>query len=287
MNFSVVRALNLGVISAIFFVAGTSYAQNSAQSAGQSVTSQPAPQRWSGSLTLGRTNSLYNLKDGSEYSSWDISASASYILNNKLSLGLVVDASEDIKSPEYSDFSRLSLSLRNNSIYKNRYGKLSLTGSLGLPVSKTQRYSSLISSLGASTRFGLDSAVLFSEKFSMGLGLSLTRNIHTYETALNGSVNTQYSSVQSLDFGYSFNAQWSASASLIHLNTLSYKGTLKEFYGHSQELSYAATEKISLALGHQLGAPALSVWNAEGSEYNFKLLDDQNSYVYGSLTMTF
>lgn len=250
--------------------------------------SQQKPSAWSGSLTIGRSNSLYNYQDGTEETSNDYSASLGYKLTENWKASALVKYSQDAKNSENDDFAGASLSFsRAGTDVWNKRLKLTPSISLGIPVSKAQKFASLQTSIGAGIRAAVNSDYLFSEKMSLSFGAAVTRNLHTYDTAKSGRVNNQYSSTQRIEAGWAFTEKLSVSALVVHYNTLSYQNTLREFYMHNEEIAYSVNDNWSVALGHQLGGPSFSVWTDSQQDYNFLLTDDSASYVYGSLTYAF
>jgi hypothetical protein len=253
----------------------------------QAPATAKAAKAWISAVSISRSNSLYDQKNGTEQASWDLSASTRYKWNKDWSSAVLLEGSQDLMDETASDWSRLQLSTRRAGIPLGSSWKSMVNANLGLPISRVQKAATLKASVGLSGRADLNSKSAFDDRFSFAGLLSFTRNIHDFETAKSGSVNTQYSSVQGIETGWSFTEKTSISLSLSHINTWTYQGTMKEYYSHSQELGYQASPMVGLALGHQYGAPFASVWSTRGDSYNFQIIDEDNSYVYGSMTLSF
>jgi len=257
------------------------------KSTAQAIASPKTVKAWSGTVSVSRSNSLYDQKNGTEQSSWDLSASTRFKWNKDWSSALLLEGSQDLMDETASDWSRFQVSTRRAGISLGRSWKSMINGNFGLPISRAQKAATLKANVGLSARADLNSAAAFDDRFSFAGLLSVTRSIHDFETAKNGAVNTQYSSVQGIETGWSFTEKTSISVSLSHINTWTYQGTMKEYYSHSQELGYQASPRVGLAVGHQYGAPYASVWSTRGDSYNFQVIDENNSYVYGTVTLSF
>lgn len=258
------------------------------QSVTTSVKAQPSQtqKKLTNSLNVSRSNSLYDKEDGSEQASWNFSVSSRYQINAQYSAGVVIEAFHDIKDETQSDFSRAQLNLRRHGLDTKYVG---FTGNLnlGLPVSKGQNLASLRSSLGLGLRGDLKPEVHFSEKLSSSFSLGLTRNIHEFETGANGQVNTAYIFSQSIGAGWALTEKWSLSADLAYIMTESYQGLRKELYSHSQSLGFKQNELIAYSLTHSFGGPGISIYQPDGRSLEFELTDEDNSFVSGTVTVTF
>jgi len=268
--------------------ATTAPAQQTATTTAPAAALSPAKptKNLSASVSLARTNSLNNYQDGSEQASWDSTFLASYKLSQNYSVTGLIERSDDIKNSDNSDWQSASIRLSHAaiSIFDNNM-TVAPRLSMGLPISKAQRLASFQTSLGLSARLAANSDKLFSKKLSLSTGWGISRSIHQYDTAKSGAVNNQYSSTQDLVVGWSFTEDLGLSLEVVHYNYWSYQGTMKEFYSHNQELSYAIDPQFSVAIGHSLGRR--TVWNSDSSSYEYKLIDEDDSLVYGSLTYTY
>jgi hypothetical protein len=247
---------------------------------------ESAAKKLSGSVTIGRSNSLYNQNNGTEQASLDFATNLSYKIDKNFSIQGLIEASQDLKNDENSDLSRGQISLKSS---PTLYRSFNFAGSLAfnIPVSKTQKAASLQAGLAATAHAELDQELMPSPKLSLAFILSGSRSFHQYETTINGRVNTQNSSTQGLEVGWAFTDKTSASVGVNHINTWSYFGTMKEFYNHSEELTHQFSSKFNLALGHSLGSPYLSVYKSNGQDRSFLITDDENSFVYVSATILY
>ncbi len=272
------------ILLALFILSGAAFAASTASS----VSQAPAAAKLKGSFSIGRSNSLYIENGISQIASWDFAGSLSYKLPYNLTAGAAVDASQDIKNPESSDFGSASLRLTYNP-ESSKASTISIVPSIrfAFPVSRAANSASLKGSFTAAARATVNPEVLFSKKFSLGFSLSGTRHIHEFDTNAAGLANNQYGSTQGFSAGWNFTDELSLSFEYSHINAWTYQGTMKEYFSHSQELGYQWNDSWSVAAGHSYGAPYVSVWKADRQTYNTNLTDETNSIVYGQVAYTF
>jgi hypothetical protein len=243
------------------------------------------PQFWALGMSVGRSNSLY-VSEGSPYSaSWDFAVAPTIILNRDYTLGALVEYSQDLREEDL-DFGRGSISLRKasgTSAFAKRV-KFTPTLTAGFPISRAAQASSLQASLGSSARMDVNPDYLFSKRWSIAATLGLTRNFHQYDTAYKGTVNTQWSSTQSLETGWAFTDWMGLNLTLGHIDTLSYQGVAKDYIFHSQELDFKLSPRWSASVGHSWGKPYVSTRKFDGQSLNLELADEDNSLVFTNLT---
>lgn len=249
------------------------------------VTTQKKTKVINMNLAVMRSTSLYNFGDGSDMQSMDYSLSGSYRLNNLYKVSAGLDASQDLKDDQNSDLAGGRIGFSRKALELSKV--INLTPSIGIriPVNKNQLdRESLMFGTSASGRFDINPEVLFSENFSIGMTLSLSKNFHQYTTSTLGSVNTEYSSLQGIDLGYSLTDSLSISAAFNHSNRLSYDGVLRESFEMSQEVAYQFSEGLGAMVGHVNGG---SVFKADGETSNIQPIDENNSIVYGGMSLSF
>lgn len=282
------KLFQLKVMTAVL----TSLALSASATAGTAVTTK-APQEKSKKskklntlIEVSRSNSLYDKEDGSEQASWDFTFSTRYQWTKDYSTGLLLQGSHDIKDETQSDFSRLQFNFRKHGM-NTRY--VGFTGNLnwGLPVSKAQNLATLQSSIGLGARGDLKPEILFSDRFSTFFSATLTQNIHEFDTAASGAVNTQYILSQAVGAGWQLSEQWSLSADLAYTMIESYQGVRKELYSHSQSIGFQQNQIVAYSLSHSFGAPGISIYKPDGRTLEFEFSDEDNSFVSGSVTITF
>ncbi len=107
--------------------------------------------------------------------------------------------------------------------------------------------------------------------FEMSAALAVGRNFHEMETAYDGSVNTQYSSSQSLSLSYSFESGISLSTDFLHRNAWSYQNSMKDGFEMSQELGYQINSTWAAAIGHTNSGSSLK---PNGTDSNVQLINE-------------
>ena len=249
----------------------------------ESVMPAKIEKLWSVSGTIAQTSNLYDYHDGTRQDSADLLGLFSYKINKTYSLVSAVSYSQDLKTPESSDFGDLPVTLAHSPWIISKTFSLSQSATLLLPASKD-------SSKRVGMQFGIGTGISLSVNdgilipgLSIKSGLSLSRLFDKYETALDGRVNTEYSAKQTISSTYSYK-KFSASIEFVHKNALSYQGSLKEGFEHTEELGYSMNDQISFALGHTLAGSALK---ANGSDSNVSLINDNDSKVYGAITASY
>ncbi len=270
---------------ATLLVAGKTYA-NASVTSSTTVVQQPKKEgrSWSGFFNFSRSTNLYDFDDGSRRDGMDYMMRINLKINNKYSLRAQGGYSQDLKYPESNDFSDTSLNLQQS---PSNWGKYLMGGfrlGLGIPTSKD---SHIRQNLYASVSTGLTLIAnpdLLPKDLEIAGTLSLGRNFHQYETALDGRVNTQYSTSQSLGLTYNFNSKLSLSTTFMQRNTWSYQNVVRHSFDISEELSYQFNSTWVASLGHSNSGSTL---RPNGADSNIQFFNDNNSFVYASTTVIF
>lgn len=272
-------------ILATLFLASQAFA-NASVTSSTTVIQQPKKEgrSWSGFANVSRSSSLYDFQDGNRRDGVDVMARLNFKLSDKLSLRAQGGYSQDLKYPETSDFSDTSLSLQTAPAEMGSYVLLGYKLGMGIPTSKD---SHTRQNLLGSVSTGMN-IIVNPDRLITGLeiagGIGFGKNFHQYETALDGRVNTSYSSTQSLSLSYSFESGLSLSADFMHRNTWSYQDVMRDSFEMSQELGYQISQTLAVAAGHSNSGSTLK---PNGSDSNVQVFDDNNSVVYASATVIF
>lgn len=245
------------------------------------------PKAWTVKSTVARTNSLYDLENGRDVSSWDFSLRPRWKLNRLFALSGLLEASQDINEERFQ-FSTLALSLAGWPRVMDRDSVFQFLPRVGVsvPLLAQSRAAShyLTGSLGCSASVNKD--YLFSKRFDLTFDFSASRMAHEYETAQSGSVNTQFSLAQSVHVSWSFSDSLNLSASAGHYDAFSYQSAHRDYLYHSQELGWQYSPQVGFAIGHSWGMPYVSTRKANGQDFNFELMDEVNSLVYANATLS-
>lgn len=243
---------------------------------------KPAQPLVSGSFAVYRNTSLYDFQDGTRRDSADYVLKMGLKITPDYSLSVQGGYSQDLHHSEYDDFGDTSVSLGRKAIPLGLYVLLSPSITAIVPTSKmSHTVQNLESAYRVGASFSLNPVV--NPNLVLGLGLSGGQNFHQYDTDINGNVLNQYSFNQTLIAGYNL-GNFSLSAIYIHKNAWTYQHTLKEAFEHYEEIGYGVNNSLAVAIGHSNGGSALK---ANGSDSNLALINENDSMVYGALTLMF
>jgi hypothetical protein len=265
------------------FVVPVAYAQQ-VSSLSESSDEKKSEPKVGGMINLSRSSSLYDFNDGSRRDGMDYMAMLNFKINEKYTLRAQGGYSQDLKYSEAADFSDISINISRS---PSKMGKSILMGyrlGAGVPTSKdSHSRQSLLTSLTTGINLAIDPERLLPGleiSGSMGLG----RNIHQYETALDGRVNTQSSAIQAVAVSYGLESGLSISGNFSYRSTWSYQGVMRNSFEMTQEIGYQINKNLALSIGHSNSGSALK---PNGSEYNIEAFDDNNSIAYASTTLLF
>lgn len=243
---------------------------------------------WGGLLQATYGQSLYNQEDGSESAAMGMAAELSYKINHDYKMNLHLEGTQDLRHQEDSDMGVGFLGIKHSEIkVADRMFLLTPSMQIRFPISRADQESSFLGGVIANLTTAMNPAYLISKKLSVALSLVGMRYVHTYEEAANGDLNTEYKFAQVFSLGFDFTSWMGISAEIDHINAWDYHGLQKEFYNHTEELNFTVDKNWSMALGHQYGNGMVSVWAANQQDYDFKLVDETNSLVFGQVTYTF
>lgn len=113
---------------------------------------------------------------------------------------------------------------------------------------------------------------------------SVIYNIHKYETAISGDSNYQYSLNQRLTLLYPLLENLYLSLDNTYIRSISYDGTVVDFFSLDQSLSSNITESLGFFIGHNIGGNALAV---NGQESDIRIYDREDSQYYIGISYQF
>lgn len=264
-------------------LSGSAWAQGSTSTQQTFVVIPKVEKTWSMSANLSRATSLYNYQDGTQTESADSLVTASYKIFKNYSLSTIVAYSNDLRKSESSDWDDTPVRLAVSPWAISQTLYFSPSYFIVVPTSKDSSVrQSMHLAAGAGLGFGFNEGILI-PGLALRTSLSLSRLFHEYETALDGKVNSQYSSKQSISGVYSLK-KFSLTLEVLHRNSMTYQGNLKEAFEHTEELSFAVSDHFSLAVGHGLHG---SVYKANAQDTNLSLINENDSKVYGAVSAIF
>ncbi len=277
------RAIFVTIILAVLSLySWNALAQKTQKTVAQKEKPMPA---FSGSLTLGQSQSAINQQDGTFRKSYDLLLLSGYKITDdgKWSLGFRGDASQDLINQEDSDVTQARLSLTRSGFVPLKALKTSLGARLGLPVSRAQRDSYFQSSVGLATFTDFDVSGI-SKNLVLVYGLVMTKNIHQFEENKAGDINTSYSLSQSLDVKLNLTDKFEIAISGGLIDSWTYQGTKAQIFTHDESLSYSFSQNFSATIGHTHDLSPTQ--KSDGQSSNIKLFDEAQSLVYGSVTFS-
>lgn len=119
--------------------------------------------------------------------------------------------------------------------------------------------------------------------WNLAIGVTAGRSFHPYEENINGDVLNKYSSNQTLNAGYTYKS-YSISTEYIHKTRWTYQNNVRDAFELSEELGYEINDHFSVALGHTNAGSGLK---EDGSESNFKVINENDSTVYVQMGVSF
>lgn len=283
MNFAVRSFLGVLAVSVLAQPALANY-NATATSAYNLQQPKKEGRRWSGFINASRSSNLVDFQDGTRQESADYLTRFNYKLTENYSARISGGYSQDLRYSENSDFSDTSLSLNRTPVKAGSHLLLGYRVSASIPTSKDSHKRQSLQTAISTGLVGMVNPERLIPGLEISGSISVGRNIHQYETALDGRVNNQYTSAQALSVGYGLKYGLSLSAEFVHKNAWSYQGGMRDSFEMSQELGLEINRVFSVALGHTNSGSSL---RPNGNDSNVQIIDEKSSIVYGSLTATF
>ncbi|MFP5518516.1 MAG: hypothetical protein ACLGGX_01330 [Bdellovibrionia bacterium] len=267
--------LALNSVFAFFMASSFAFAQTSV--AKNEKAKLPS---WSNSFSLARASNLYDQKNGTQSESLNFEWSPAVRLTPLWALSSTLAYDEDLKYQEESDFQDVPLraSYSGFKIPNKIHFNLNLTGIF--PVSKrSTKLNELLFAGSAALAAQLDPSL--TGNWGLSAFVSLGQNFHQYETSISGTVLNQYVSNQGIAASYSW-SRIKLSAEFVHRNALSYQGSLKESFEHTESLSLGINSATKVSIGHTNGG---SIFKANGVDSNISLLNENASQFWMALNL--
>lgn len=240
---------------------------------------------WSGFLNMSASTGLYDFEDGTRYDGISYMGRLNFKTGAYSNINMQGGYATSVQYPERNDFTDTTVAFQKLPTPVNSFLSLGYRLGVGLPSSKDSRVrQNLMMSTSASLSFLINSSYLPSKRMSLFLVSSAGKNIHEYDTDINGNVNMSHSANQMIALGYGITDRMAFSFNMTYRARWSYQNVMREAFDLSQELSYAVARSISLAVGHSNSGSILA---ANGQDSNVKLMNENSSIVYASGTYIF
>lgn len=127
---------------------------------------------------------------------------------------------------------------------------------------------------------GVSVADLFRGGF-LNYRLTLTRNLHEFSQAANGSFNLQYAMTNGMDYTQPLGGAFSLTAVLSYTQAWTYVNDERYNFFFSTDLAYQAADKLTLSFGTANSGSAL---RPNGRDSNIQFLNDETSIFRMGLT---
>ena len=233
-------------------------------------------------MTASHSHSLVNFQDGTlkETNDFEFIPTYKWMSNQTI---LYVSYSQDARNSDNTDIGDILLI---NAFKPWNFSWFKIIPSVVgvIPESKDSRDNkNMDGGIGGKLTFAIQEKRLI-PGFYFKTGVSLSRYFNRYDTAIDdGTSNTQYSSWQSLQTGYS-KSIFSFDVEFDHIDGWDYNGVLHESFWHYEELTAAIGDHYGFTLGHTNSGSAL---RADGYSSNIRFIDENSSMVYAKLSMQY
>lgn len=260
-------------------------AETLSQTASMNVKETTEDKIVTGSVNLAHSQSLIDHQDGTRQNARTIIMGVNTKINSDWAVLTRVSFQDDPRAVDSIEngFSDLMFRLGKSPIKLFEWLKGSYSYTAVLPTSKySTQFQGLQTSLGANYSLELTPAVL-TKGFELSLTFTAGRNFHQYETDKSGRVLNEYSLRETLSGAYSYKS-FTFSTDLMLRHGFSYNGETSQAFEHSQEIGYSITPRWGVSLGHTNSG---SWFRPNGQDSNLKLIDENNSVIYGSTSLKF
>jgi len=272
-------------VCASFLAASTAFASTSVTSS-TSVVQEPTNSKiYSGFIQLARSTSLYDFHDGTRQDGMDYLLRLNLIVNKDYSFRLTTGYSQNLNDTEstFNGFTDSSIALVRSPFPLGSFFLLAPSVAIGLPTSQESHEGQ---SMQAALKAGL-TALINPKRLWTGVDvafiLNASRNFDQYDTALDGTPNTEYILIEgiSADYGY---GNFSISVEASNRTNWGYDNTTQQYFEHTEEIDYQINPTFLFAVGHTNSG---SIFKPNGTDSNIKLVDEDTSMVYASLAVIF
>lgn len=248
-------------------------------------SSQLETKRFSLSTTVSANSSLHEVGHIDRESSLDVLLSPSYRLSDFLTLNGSLSIRQNFEHERVTEISNTKLSLSVPAITLNPFMRLTpvLASTIATHYEAIKK-DSLVGALHLQPSLSISFAQIGLPALTIIERVSLTRNIHTYETSRTGASNTRYSIGNTVTAAYSFNDRLSLSATFNRAIGFTYGGAAKNNFLLSQALEYSVSDGWSVAAGHVNEG---SAFKENGIDSNLSLFNPNASSVFGSVTFAY
>ena len=217
----------------------------------------------------------------------EISSSNSLALSAKIpklfNVSSRLSFDQDLRGERKGELNDTYISISRKLKEFNENLKVSGTSTFFIPISKSSREVSFLNTgykLTGTVQTGLSRF----PNLSSTMSLSFTQNFHRSAVSASGSSNKHFLLSASSEMTYTFLKNFDVSMSFAYTKGRTYKKVIIDTYSGGQEISYNASKKLTVGLGHSIGG---NIFKVNGKKYNFSIFDVNKSKVYLEVNLGF
>jgi hypothetical protein len=255
-----------------------------AEQAGQSVAQARKPSPFRVGVTIDATSNLLEPGDVEHTADTKLWLAPSYKISDPVSVSGLFIVQKDLTGLKETHLIKSSLTARHKGTRLNPYLTLSPAVTVALPLTHNAvARESLITSVAVAPRIGFDLTPAGLDTINGFFDLSLSRGFHRYETQTTGRSNTQWRLTPWLVVNVGFLTDFTLQLSAVRATSWTYAGNSRGAFDLNEELSYAITSDVSVAIGHNNSGDVLA---ANGTDSNIGIYDERSSTVYTALSFS-
>lgn len=236
--------------------------------------------RWGVSSSLSSSTSLHNTDDYNHSAETRITIAPNYRITDDLKITASLSGLQQMDGGKKSSMSNTRVSLQKSPMQINPDLMWFPTVLTDLPTNvESRKLSGYRGNLGIQAT-GIQSLRLFEQNFSLIPLVRYTHNFHRYTRTASDAANINRTALGAvyLETGLMKNVTLTVGGNYTYGWT--YQTSTREYFGFSQEVTYAFNKALTLAAGHSNDA---EVFAADGRTTNVNLFNDNTSTVYMTL----
>jgi hypothetical protein len=252
---------------------------------GTSTVSTEIPRRVGFQFTAEFGSSLHHTDDPDYTASTDFYLIPSYLLSPALRAKAIFVVTQLHTGDRNTRLTRSELNFANPGMQLSRVFSFAPAGSVFLPLSHGARAdASLYVGLKVAPRLRYDLAAADIAPISGFYEMSVTRNVHEYDTTASGASNTQLSYTNLFEISYAFSERFRITSDSQYSMLWTYQGYASSKFKFDEEMSFDLSPAWTLAGGLSNSGSALK---ANGHDSNVALFDASTATIYGSISYAY
>jgi hypothetical protein len=273
------KLLFLAILICVFGMDADAQSESVNTSVAKPEESKTAAKKWSLLFSTGTQSNLYATGSADHESSSVLTVSPTYLLNEKQSLNLKLEISQEHAPSENTRMSNtvVTFNTKGQDLGPDIKTNYLIRGTL--PSDQTLKSeSSFQGGLGAGG--GLSYQI---HKTNLKYGLLINRNIHEFTQNNQGSPNIEYQLAHSFTVVQALSSPLSFVALFNYRQARTYKGFQRQAFLTDLALEYSLNSQTSFNLGISNEGPATK---ANGKDNNIEFYNQNTSVIYGGLSIS-